>query len=51
MYYVSPPPGLEKLIDEMHLDLPAVFVDGKPAFQGGLPSVEDVLEAVAELAE
>lgn len=45
------PPALGQLIDEKHLELPVTFINGKPAFQGGLPDAADLLEAVAELCE
>lgn len=41
-----PPQELDEIIEKRNLDLPVVFVNGKPKFQGGLPSVEDLLGAI-----
>lgn len=45
----APPPGIDQLINDMGLELPAVFIEGKPAFQGGLPTVDELIEAIDEL--
>jgi len=41
-----PPQELDEIIEKRDLELPVVFVNGKPKFQGGLPSVEDLLAAI-----
>lgn len=43
-----PPQELDEIIEKRNLELPVVFVNGKPKFQGGLPSVDDLLAVIGE---
>lgn len=41
-----PPKELDEIIEKRELELPVLFINGKPAFQGALPTIEDLLEAI-----